>query len=260
MEDIFRQAKDIGITFIVLAGGEPLISEDVITKATNFPEILFPLFTNGTMLNDNYLKIFNENRNLVPIISIECDEEITDMRRGKGVYSKVIDSMEFMRKNGIIFGVSLTFTKRNISSLISNEFIERSQDLGCKVVFFIEYVPLNAKTKDIPPAEKERNLLSNEIKNLRKDYSDMLFMSFYGDEKTSGGCLAAGRGFFHINSHVDAEACSASPYSDTNVKKSSVLDDWILNYSNTLKMKVFLSMNMKVDVSCLNIKKMLKRY
>jgi MoaA/NifB/PqqE/SkfB family radical SAM enzyme len=52
----------------------------------------------------------------------------------------------------------------------------------------------------------------------------MIFISFPGDEKTSGGCLAAGRGFFHINSHGGAEPCPASPYSDINVRDSSLLD------------------------------------
>jgi MoaA/NifB/PqqE/SkfB family radical SAM enzyme len=50
----------------------------------------------------------------------------------------------------------------------------------------------------------------------------MVFVSFPGDEKTSGGCLAAGRGFFHINSHGGAEPCPFSPYSDCNVKDTSV--------------------------------------
>ena len=52
----------------------------------------------------------------------------------------------------------------------------------------------------------------------------MLFLSFPGDEKTSGGCLAAGRGFFHINSHGGAEPCPASPYSDMNVRNASLLE------------------------------------
>ena len=50
----------------------------------------------------------------------------------------------------------------------------------------------------------------------------MVFISFPGDEKTSGGCLAAGRGFFHINSHGGAEPCPFSPYSDMNVRDTSV--------------------------------------
>jgi MoaA/NifB/PqqE/SkfB family radical SAM enzyme len=50
----------------------------------------------------------------------------------------------------------------------------------------------------------------------------MVLISFPGDEKTSGGCLAAGRGFFHINSHGGAEPCPFSPYSDINVSNTSL--------------------------------------
>ena len=223
-EDIFTQAKDIGISFIVLAGGEPMIREDVILKASQFKEILFPIFTNGTLLNQDYLRLFDENRNLVPILSIEGDEVVTDSRRGKGVYNQLLNSMELMRKNNIIFGASLTFTKGNLSNLLSREYIEQLRDFGCKVIFFIEYVPVNEETVDLAPGDDERDLLLNELEILRKEYDDMLFLSFPGDEKESGGCLAAGRGFFHINSHGGAEPCPASPYSDINVRDSSLLE------------------------------------
>ncbi|MBR4447990.1 radical SAM protein [Methanobrevibacter sp.] len=223
-EDVFRQAKEMGISFIVLAGGEPMIRDDVIAKATEFPEILFPIFTNGTMMNEDYLKLFDANRNIVPIFSIEGDEETTDSRRGEGVYKQLVESMEVMKKNNIIFGASLTFTNNNIYSLISREFIDKLHDFGCKVVFFIEYVPVNGETKRIAPSDEKRELLLDNIECLRKEYEDMLFMSFPGDEKTSGGCLAAGRGFFHINSHGGAEPCPASPYSDINVKDTSLLE------------------------------------
>ncbi len=223
-EDIFRQAKEIGISFIVLAGGEPMIRRDVIIKASNYQEILFPIFTNGTLINMDYLKLFNKNRNLVPVLSIEGDEEITDSRRGKGVYTQLISAMNMMKKNNIIFGASLTFTKGNMSSLVSDEFIVKLHDFGCKVVFFIEYVPVNEETVSMAPDENERELMFSEINRLRKHYSDMIFLSFPGDEKTSGGCLAAGRGFFHINSHGGAEPCPASPYSDINVSDTSLLE------------------------------------
>jgi MoaA/NifB/PqqE/SkfB family radical SAM enzyme len=60
--------------------------------------------------------------------------------------------------------------------------------------------------------------MESRLTQLRKAEKDMLFISFPGDEKTSGGCLAAGRGFFHINPHGGAEPCPFSPYSDTNLK------------------------------------------
>ena len=214
----------MGISFIVLAGGEPLLREDVITKASNFPEILFPIFTNGTMLNKDYLKLLDNNRNLIPILSIEGDEKITDLRRGDGVYAQVVDSMNRMQKKNMIFGASLTFTRGNMQTLISEDYINRLHDFGCKVVFFIEYVPVSAETENIAPTDEEREQLLSNLEHLREKYSDMLFLSFPGDEKESGGCLAAGRGFFHINSHGGAEPCPASPYSDINVKDTSLME------------------------------------
>ena len=223
-ENIFRQAKEMGISFIVLAGGEPFLRQDIIVKASDYPEILFPIFTNGTMLGDDNIKLLDDNRNLVPILSIEGDKEITDLRRGDGVYAKVVESMNEMNEKNIIFGASLTFTRGNLSTLISDEYITKLHDLGCKVVFFIEYIPVNRETADIAPTDEERELLLENLGNLRKKYSDMIFLSFPGDEKASGGCLAAGRGFFHINSHGGAEPCPASPYSDINVRDTTLLE------------------------------------
>ena len=222
--EIFNQARELGISFIVLAGGEPMLREDVITKASKYPEILFPIFTNGTILNNDYLDLLNKNRNLVPILSIEGDEKSTDSRRGKGIYNQLIDSMNLMRKQGLIFGASVTFTKDNLNSIISDDFIDTLHEFGCKVVFFIEYVPLDENTVNLAPGDEERGLLLDSINNLREKYSDMLFMSFPGDEKSSGGCLAAGRVFFHINSQGGAEPCPASPYSDINVRDASLLE------------------------------------
>ena len=88
----------------------------------------------------------------------------------------------------------------------------------------MEYVPVDVSTKTLNLTDKERGYLENEQANLRKSYKDMIFISFPGDEKYSGGCLAAGRGFFHINSNGGAEPCPFSPFSDTNLKNSSLSD------------------------------------
>ena len=94
--------------------------------------------------------------------------------------------------------------------------------VGVKLVVFVEFVPVTEESKELAPGEEERELLKDGIERLREDYSEMVFVSFPGDEKSSGGCIAAGRGFFHINSHGGAEPCPFSPYSDVNVKNTSL--------------------------------------
>lgn len=219
---IFDEAKDIGIGFILLAGGEPLMRPDIIKAAGRIPEIIFPIFTNGTMINEDYIKLFSKDRNLIPVLSIEGNEKYTDLRRGNGVYQKLINAMDLMKSNKILYGTSVTVTKQNLNEVTTVEFLDKLYSRGCKVVFFIEYVPVSKDTEDMAFEDVERELLKEKIAVLRNTYEDMIFISFPGDEKTSGGCLAAGRGFFHINSHGGAEPCPFSPYSDTNLKNTSL--------------------------------------
>lgn len=219
---IFHEARDLGIGFILLAGGEPMIRKDIIIAAGKIPEILFPIFTNGTMINEEYIKIFESNRNLVPVLSIEGREEKTDERRGTGVYQKLITAMEMMQKNKILFGASVTVTTANLKEVTSSGFLNKLAERGCKVVFYVEFVPVTSEASELAPGDEERIYLKEKLNEIRCTYADIVFVSFPGDEKSSGGCLAAGRGFFHINSHGGAEPCPFSPYSDSNVRDTSL--------------------------------------
>lgn len=216
--DIFHEAKEMGVGFILLAGGEPMLRTKVLEAAGDIQEILFPVFTNGTLMNEENLSLFEEYRNLIPILSIEGDRHQTNQRRGDGVYEKLMITMEKLQEKKVLYGVSVTVTTENIYNVTSDKFLNSLQAKGCKVVFYVEYVPVTVETQNLATTEIERFYLIHRLKELRRNNEDMLFISFPGDEKLSGGCLAAGRGFFHINAQGGAEPCPFSPYSDTNLK------------------------------------------
>lgn len=220
--DIFAEAKKLGISFIVLAGGEPLLRKGVIEAAANTQGVLFPVFTNGVFLNGPYIDTFNRYRNLLPVLSMEGDRNTTDARRGDGIYDLVIRNMDMLNKKGIIFGASVTVTKKNLHEAFGEDFINELSDRGVKFLFYVEYVPVGGDGEGAAPDAADREFMKTRIEWLRENYSDMVFVSIPGDENASGGCLAAGRGFFHINSRGEAQACPMSPYSDTNVKDSSI--------------------------------------
>ena len=223
-DSIFRQAEDLGVSFILLAGGEPLLRQDVIQAAGKHPNILFPIFTNGTFLGDKYFQLLDRCRNLIPVISIEGDQALTDSRRGEGVYGKVVENMERLQKQGLLFGCSITVTTENLDEVLSADFIRSLSGRGCKALFYIEFVPVTDEARHLAPGDAERERIREGVDRLRAEQPEMVFVSFPGDEKSSGGCLAAGRGFFHINSHGGAEPCPFSPYSDINVAESSLKD------------------------------------
>jgi len=219
---IFEEADELGISFILLAGGEPMIRRDVIEAAGKKPGILFPIFTNGTFMDDQYFELLDRCRNLIPIMSIEGDKGTTDERRGSGIYDRLITNMDEIQRRGLIFGASVTVTTRNIEEVLSDVFLQKLSDRGCKAVIFVEFVPVTDDSTELAPGEREREYLKREISRLREEHPEMVYISFPGDEKSSGGCVAAGRGFFHINSHGGAEPCPFSPYSDINVRDTSL--------------------------------------
>ena len=219
---IFSEANDLGISFILLAGGEPMLRKDVMESAGEQKNILFPVFTNGTYMDEYYFGLLDRCRNIIPIMSIEGEKETTDKRRGTGVYDKLTGSMDELNRRGLIFGASVTVTTQNIREVTSEDFLNKLSARGCKAVIFVEFVPVTDDSRELAPGDVERDYLKSEIARLRKDHSEMVYISFPGDEKSSGGCVAAGRGFFHINSHGGAEPCPFSPYSDINVSKTSL--------------------------------------
>jgi MoaA/NifB/PqqE/SkfB family radical SAM enzyme len=221
---VFEEADDLGVSFILLAGGEPLLRKGVIEAAGKKQNMLFPIFTNGTYMTEKYFDEFDKCRNLIPIMSIEGEKEATDKRRGEGVYDKLVSNMDELKERGIIFGASVTVTTENIKEVSSERFINMLSEKGCKAVIFVEFVPVTEDSEYLAPGEEDREYLKAEIMRLRKEHEEMVFVSFPGDEKNSGGCIAAGRGFFHINSHGGAEPCPFSPYSDINVKETSLRD------------------------------------
>jgi MoaA/NifB/PqqE/SkfB family radical SAM enzyme len=132
--------------------------------------------------------------------------------------------MDKFHEKNLIYGCSVTVTTENIDDVVSDEFISSLSKRGCKAVIFVEYVPVTEESKELAIGDKEREFFANELSKLREVYQEIVFVSFPGDEKSSGGCIAAGRGFFHINSHGVAEPCPFSPYSDINVRDTSLKD------------------------------------
>lgn len=115
-KQIFLDAADMGINFNLLAGGEPLLRKDILKAASEVKEMIFPVFTNGTVITGSYLDLFAENLHLIPIISLEGCKESTDDRRGQGVFNKVIHAMELLKKRDY-------FMARLLLSLLKTWFL-----------------------------------------------------------------------------------------------------------------------------------------
>ena len=148
-QQIFTEAADMGINFSLLAGGEPMMRKDILEAVAEVKDMIFPIFTNGTLIGPSYIEFLRKHLNMVPIISIEGTAMGTDERRGQGVFKRTMQSMELLKQEDLFFGTSITVTTENYQMVTSSEFIDRLRSYGCKIVFYIEYVPTEAGTEHL---------------------------------------------------------------------------------------------------------------
>ena len=222
--DVVRQGRDLGVGIMLLAGGEPMTrSEDLLTIACEVPDVVFPVFTNGTLLDDQLVRRIRRQRNIIPVISLEGHATDTDARRGQGVAGKAREAIARMRAAGIFFGTSLTVTRLNIDTLLDDQYLDKLISLGCRLFFFVEYVPVREGTTSLVLDAAQRARLAVTVAALQERLHG-LFIAFPGNEDAYGGCLAAGRGFLHISPSGRVEPCPFAPYSDTSVHDTTLRD------------------------------------
>jgi len=221
LRTLVDEANELGISAILFAGGEPLMRKDLLTITKDFPSVIFPIVTNGTLIDGGTLDHFRNQRNVIPVVSIEGDERDTDERRGVGMHERLQKAMAEMRAKGIFFGCSLTITRSNFATITDDRFIESLIRAGTKLILLLEYVSVEAGTEDWILTDEQRSTLAHKTERFRTQFP-AIFIEIPGDEEQYGGCLAAGRGFVHVSPDGDLEPCPVSPYSDTNVRQLSL--------------------------------------
>ena len=158
MDSIITQGKELGIYFYMYTGGEPLVrKKDIIRLCEKHYDCEFHAFTNGTLVDDEFCEEMRRVGNLSLSISLEGFEEVNDMRRGEGVFDKVMAAMDRLKKYGLIFGTSICYTRKNIETVTSDEFLDMIIGKGCRFTWYFHYMPVgNDAAPDLLPTKEQR--------------------------------------------------------------------------------------------------------
>jgi len=216
MRSIVAEADELGISFFVIVGGEPLTRPEIVDIARDFPHIVFLLVTNGLLLTPALIARLSGLRNIVPVLSIEGNRADTDERRGRGVHERLQDKMQELKRAGIFFSLSFTVTRNNFDTVTESDFLQSAVDAGCRLFFHVEYTPIRAGTEEWVITNEQRSAMKGLVADFRARFP-AVFIAVPWDEEEQGGCLASGRGFVHISASGDLEPCPFAPYSDTNL-------------------------------------------
>ncbi len=224
MDRVITEAKEIGVRFFVITGGEPFVYKPLLGLFEKHNDVAFQVYTNGTLIDEQLADDLVELGNVAPAISVEGFRRETDQRRGEGTFDKVMRAMDNLRERGAVFAFSTTASRKNIDTITSDEFADLMIEKGAAYGWYFSYVPIG-KSPDLAymPTPMERDRLRRGVQRLRRE-KPILAADFWNDGTLTGGCLAAGRKFVHINNNGDVEPCVFCHFATDNIKQTSLLE------------------------------------
>ena len=222
---IIKEGKEMGIYAYIYSGGEPLVrKKDIIKMCERHSDCMFLSFTNGTLIDETFADEMLRLGNFVPAISVEGYAKETDSRRGNGCYDAVVKAMEILKKRDLLFGISCCYTSKNTHIVGSEAYIDDMIKKGAMFAWFFTYVPVGVDAAmDLIAMPEQREFMYNQLRTFRKT-KPIFTIDFWNDGEYAKGCVAGGRAYLHINANGDVEPCAFIHYSDSNIRKKSILE------------------------------------
>lgn len=228
LDSVITQGEELGIYLYMMTGGEPLVRKDDIVKlAEKHGKCMFYAFTNGSLVDDALCEQMRKLSNISLAISIEGFEEQNDFRRGEGSFKKAVNAMQLLKKYGLLCGTSVCYTSKNYKTVTSDEFFDFLIENGVRYSWYFHYMPvgINASTELLLTPE-QREYVYHRIREVRamQGGKPIFPIDFQNDGDATGGCVAGGKYYCHINPNGDVEPCVFVHYSNANVREKSLLE------------------------------------
>ena len=223
LQKIVNEGNDMGVYTFTFLGGEPFLYPELLDFARANRDSYFLVFSNGTLLDEAKITELAAIGNIAPMLSVEGSQELTDERRGPGVYARVMRAMDDLGQAGVPFGYSATVTRRNWDTLISDEFVDPLIEKGAVVGWHFLYMPVGREPNvELMPTPQEREEFRQGIVRLRNT-KPFFPIDFWGDAPWVGGCIA-GRHYVHINSEGWVEPCIFTHFATDNIRDTTLLE------------------------------------
>ena len=101
---------------------------------------------------------------------------------------------------------------------------------GAKFCWLFTYMPVGqAAVPELLVTAEQREFMYHQVRKFRET-KPIFVMDFWndgeytGEKNVSGGCIAGGRRYLHINANGDMEPCAFIHYSDSNIRKKTLLE------------------------------------
>jgi MoaA/NifB/PqqE/SkfB family radical SAM enzyme len=173
-KEAIRQAVELGVTTIVLSGGEPLIRKGLykLIESVDKSKANVILFSNGEYLTlDRCQKLKSAG---IYGIFVAFDSwtkgEQGDTQQTDDMFSKAVTAIENINKAGILSGIHTYFSTERIRYDRFEKFVEFSKKIGAKELIIQDIVSTKkeATIESKILKEPQRKLIQEWVKKIKK--------------------------------------------------------------------------------------------
>lgn len=235
VKKILKQLKDIGVVYLFLTGGEPLLHPDIkeILKYSSKLGFITTLQTNGYLIDEKLIKFFESLEHFELTFSYHSlnKERFDNFTNFNGSYEKINKLINILKDTNIYFYLKIPITNLNVDeAIIMGEYFSNKN------------IKFEMSTQILPDIKDSISTENFQITN-KKIIKELYNRGFLVFQKSRCSAL---RSKLWINPEGDLYPCELYRFKIGNLTKSSINDLW----ENSLSMKVLKSRIYQIPESC----------
>src|SRR5438105_3148263 len=205
---LVREAKAMGNVFFGIVGGEPFMHPHLLDMLAEHLDCYFQVFTNGQFITDAKARRLRQLGNVTPLISVEGNEIVSDVRRGRpGVLSKTLEGLRNCLKHKVFTGVCTSLCQTNIDDLLTEKWEDRLIEMGVMYTWFHVYRPMGPDARPELCLTPEQQLRARRFVVEMRAKKPIIIIDAYYDGEGRALCPAATGVSHHINPWGGIEPC-----------------------------------------------------
>ena len=233
-----QEARDMGLAFLLLTGGEPFLRQDIfeLLSALNTMGIVVDINSNGPLINETVVdRLLRTPPSKINITLYGASRETYEKLCGDGMaFDRVVDAIDLLRQAGILVCLNATLTPDNLGDLEAMTCFALERGLVLRTTAYV--MPPSRRgvletayrlpSKDAGEAAFRAQLLFNgEDAMKRRAISQLAREDCYHDTGEGIQCLA-GRSQFWISWNGMLLPCGMLPQISADLNEMTFREGW----------------------------------
>ncbi len=229
---VVDQCAALGMTDLIITGGEPLLRPDLETIIRRIVDndCVADLFTNGSLLTRENLRMLKGAGCDTIFVSLDSPyaEEHDALRGVPGLHQAAVEGIRRAVEMGMAVGISTYMGKEQVRRGYHYKYVEMAKQLGVRELTIFDLVPTGKLIKNdeliLTDAEREEVRKIHESQWKDRKGPRVCYMAHVNDPHIMG-CFGV-KWQIHITHNGFVTPCDFNPLHFGNVREEPLADIW----------------------------------